>query len=252
MTAPIRATLAAGLLFAAAGPVHDGWAADRAVRIQTPPPLRKGIDAMPQIADPADDAERRINAALKRLDANVLKSTKACPGHDWTRTVEAPMAGPGYLSVTVTDGFYCNGAAHPNASLYSIVYDLDTGKPVDWPQLLPPPLVGKQALAGQSDGTRIVTLSSPRLFALYTAGYTADGATGDDIRDCKEAVATEGEDGPPAMMAWLDAKKGGLAVQFDLPHVVKLCEQAVIIPVKTLREAGANPALLEALEAALR
>ena len=119
-----------------AAPAHDARAADRAVRLETPPPLRKDLDAMPQIVDPADDAERRINAALKRLDANVLKARKDCKGNDWSRTVEAPMTGPGFLSLTVTDGVYCDGMAHPDSSLYSIVYDLATGKPVYWPQLL--------------------------------------------------------------------------------------------------------------------
>jgi hypothetical protein len=86
------------------------------------------------------------------------------------------MTGPGFLSLTLTDSFLSEGAADPNSSLYSVVYDLTTGKPFDWPQLLPAALVGKQALEEQSDGTRVVTLSSSRLFQLYMAGYTTDGA----------------------------------------------------------------------------
>jgi len=250
VTGPLRAALSAVLLLAAAGPAHDAAAADRAVRLETPPPLRQDIDAMPRIADPADDAERRINAALTRLDADVLKARKDCKGNDWSRTVAAPMAGPGFLSLTVTDSFFCDGAAHPNSSLYSIVYDLAAGKPVDWPLLLPASLVGKQALEEQSDGARIVTLSSPRLFQLYMQGYTAGGATGDDLKQCKEAVTDMAAGGPPPMMVWLDAGQGGLAVQFDLPHVVKPCEQAVVIPARTLREAGASAALIKALAAA--
>jgi len=52
-------------------------AADRAVHLVVPPPVREHIASMPQIADPADDAERRINAALKHLDRNVLKASRA-------------------------------------------------------------------------------------------------------------------------------------------------------------------------------
>lgn len=44
-------------------------AADRKVQLQSPPPIAK--EAV--IADPSDDAERQINAALKRLDANLRK-----------------------------------------------------------------------------------------------------------------------------------------------------------------------------------
>ena len=48
-------------------------AADRKVQLQSPPPIAKEAAAMPLIVDPSDDAERRINAALKRLDANLRK-----------------------------------------------------------------------------------------------------------------------------------------------------------------------------------
>ncbi len=45
------------------------WAADGPVTLVASSDARPGIAAMPQIAAPADEAERRINAALKRLDA---------------------------------------------------------------------------------------------------------------------------------------------------------------------------------------
>jgi len=245
-----RLGLSVFLMLAVIGTAHAALAADRAVRLVTPPPLRENLAAMPRIAEPAADAERRIDAALKRLDTNVLKAAKACKGNDWERTVEAPMTGPGFLSLTVTDAIYCAGAAHPDSALYAIVYDLATGKPVDWAQLLPAALVGKQALEEQADGTRIVTLSSPRLFQLYMAGYTADGAAGDDLAECKAAVASQASDGPPAMMVWLDAQQGGLAARMSLPHAQAPCQQTVIIPAKTLREDGASAALLKALAAA--
>lgn len=52
------------------------------------------------------------------------------------------------------------------------------------------------------------------------------------------------------MMAWLDAKVGGVAVQFDLPHVVQACADDVVIPTKTLREEGVQTVLIDAIEAA--
>ena len=52
------------------------------------------------------------------------------------------------------------------------------------------------------------------------------------------------------MMAWLDARAGGLAVQFDLAHVVQACADPVVIPTATLRREGAQPILIKALEAA--
>jgi hypothetical protein len=43
-------------------------AADRVLQLQNPPPVGKDAAATPPIAGPSNDAERRINAALKRQD----------------------------------------------------------------------------------------------------------------------------------------------------------------------------------------
>ena len=234
-------------------------AADRPERLVMPPPMLKTIASMPQIADPADAAERRINAALKRLDQAVVKAARACKGGDWQRSVDAPMRGPGFLSLAITDSWYCADAAHPDAATFSIVYDLVTGRPVDWTRLLPPSLTGTVALEEQADGSKIVTLASRRLFDLYLAGYGTGEDKRDDLDECKQAfkdLAGDGPpgkdlagDGPPGMMVWLDAKGGGLAVQVGLPHVVQACEEPVVIPAAVLRLEGAQPALLRAFEA---
>jgi hypothetical protein len=221
-------------------------AAERAVTLATPGPVRGNIAAMPQIADPSDEAERRINAALQRLDINVLKAADDCKGGDWTRVVDAPMRGPGFLSLVITDSYSCDDAAHPDASTASIVYDLASGKPVNWAHLLPPSLTGKQDLADEG-GSKFVTLASKKLFALYMAGYTDGGATGQDLQQCKDALKESGD--PPAANVWLDAKAGGLAVEIELPHAVAACEDVVVIPADRLRAEGAQPALLKALAA---
>jgi hypothetical protein len=224
-------------------------AADRAVRLVVPPPVREHIASMPQIADPADDAERRINAALKHLDRNVLKASRACKGGDWTRSVEVPMSGPGFLSLTITDSVFCDGNAHPDSGMMSIVYDLAGGKPVDWTHLLPASLTGTVALEEQGDGTKIVTLASKRLFELYVAGYAAGEPPSSDQEECRQAILDQATDGPPGMMLWLDASGGGLAVQVSLPHVEKACEDPVVIPASVLRTEGAQPTLLKAFDA---
>jgi hypothetical protein len=242
--------VASAVLLASICATVPAVAADRAISLVTPPPVGENIAAMPQIANPVDDAERRINAALKRLDANVRKASKACAGDGWERSVEAPMAGPGFLSLTVTDSVFCEGDAHPDSGTFSIVYDLATGKPVDWAQLLPASLTGKQSLEEQGDGTKIVVLASARLFELYMAGYRAGEAPSDDLEECREAlrITASESDGLPGMMVWLDAKQGGLAVLVGVAHVVKACEEEVVIPAATLRTEGARPALLKAFE----
>lgn len=223
-------------------------AADRAVHLEVPSPVRKDIAAMPRIADPADDAERRINTALKHLDLNVLKASRNCQGGDWTRSVDVPMSGPAFLSLTITDSVNCDGNAHPDSGTFSIVYDLASGSPVDWTRLLPASLTGTMALEEQGDGTKVVTLASKRLFQLYMAGYRAGDAQSSDLEECKQALLGEATDGPPGMMVWLDAKAGGLAVQVGLAHVEKACEEPVIIPAAALRAEGAQPALLKAFD----
>jgi hypothetical protein len=249
-----RPVALAALLTALAVPTQ---AADRAVRLQVPPEIGRGIAAMPQILDPADEAERRINTGLRRLDGSVRKAAAACKteggaNSSWERSVDAPMRGPRFLSFAIVDNAFCGGA-HPNVSTKAIVYDLSTGVPVDWTSLLPPALTGKVALATGADGTKMVTLASKRLHALYLKGYrprTGDPKAVDAEAECRDAVTNTGTDGPPAMMAWLDAKAGGLAVQFDLPHVVQACADAVVIPTATLRQEGAQSVLTDALNAA--
>jgi hypothetical protein len=222
-------------------------AADRVVTLMTPGPVRGAIAAMPQIANPADDAERRINAALQRLDVNVLKAAGACKGGDWTRVVEAPMRGPGFLSLVITDSYACDGAAHPDAATASIVYNLAAGKPADWARFLPASLTGKQVLS-EEGGSNFVTLSSKRLFDLYLAGYTDGGATGEDLAQCKQAIRDSGD--PPPANVWLDAKSGSLAIEIELAHAVAACEDVVLVPASRLRGEGVQPALLKALAAA--
>ncbi len=231
-----------------------GQAADRHVHLRVLPPVSKHIAAMPQIVDPVDAAERHINAALGRLDATVRKAASDMKDPDnkpcyWARTVDVPMRGPGYISLVITDEIDCHGA-HPNESTMAIVYDLRSGMPVDWTQLLPASLTGTPALQEGADGSKMITLASQRLIELYLAGYGAGKGPKIDP-DCEQAIKEYvSKDTPPAMMAWLDAKSGGLAVQFDLPHVVQACAVPVVIPRATLRAEGAQPALVDAIQKA--
>lgn len=251
----LRLELGAGVLLALLA--GSAWAADRPVAIAAQPALTPGIAAMPQIAAPADDAERRINTALKRLDGNVRKAARSCRAEggahsSWTRTIRTPMRGPRFLSVAINDDMFCGGA-HPSTGLMAIVYDLTTGAPVDWTKLLPPALTGKAALAEGMDGTKMVTLASKRLHALYLERYRPKDSKatreGDD-NDCRAVVQDTALGDPPAMMAWLDAKAGGLAVQYDLPHYAQACADTVVIPNAILRREGAQPVLTDAIEAA--
>lgn len=248
---PTFALLTLAVLAAVPSLARVAQAADRVVSVERPKEVRKDLQAFPRIANPADAAERKINTAVGRLDDRVRRSAATCrnddgtPG-DWERKVDVPMKGPGFVSYAISDSTFCGGA-HPGFGNTAIVYDLDTGDPVDWTTLLPPSLSGKVELVAQSDGVRMVTLSSKRLFELFLAGY--DRERGDDP-ECKAAVRSNFDSAPPAMTVWLDAQKRGLAVQFDLPHAVQACADTVVIPAAVLSAEGAKPALLNALAAA--
>jgi hypothetical protein len=245
---PSAVTFALGFFLVGA----TGWAADRHVHFRVPPAVR-GIASMPQIIDPADDAENRINAAVSRLDVTVRKAAKDCklfdgkPGY-WDRTIDVPMRGPGYISFVITDETNCGGA-YPSVSTMSIVYDLRTGTPIDWTQLLPAALTGTLALQEGADGTKMVTLASQRLFELYLAGYRAANGPAADP-DCGQVIEDSDASGPPAMMAWLDARTGGLAVQFDLIHALQACAKSIVIPLSTLGAEGAQNDLVDAVQKA--
>ncbi len=210
---------------------------------------------MPLIAGPQDEAERKINTALSRLDGTVRKAAAQCRAEgskesSWERTVHVPMQGPRYVSYEIIDDAFCGGT-HPNISIMSIVYDLTTGAPVDWTALLPLSLTGKLALTPGADGTKMVTMSGPTLYALYLTGYrprSGDAKKDADDDECRGAVAETGDEGSaPGMMAWLDAKEDGLVIQFDLAYVVQACADNVTIPAAALRAIGAQPVLVEAL-----
>ncbi len=237
--------------------IATAHAADRVVTLQMPPPVAKGAAAMPPIAAPRDDAETKINAALRRLDGNVKKAIAECSASsreahtkpDWQRTVQAAMRGPGFLSFEIVDNTDCGGV-HPNVGTMSIVYDLRTGAPVDWTALLPASLTGKVALREGADGTKMITLSSKRLTELYFAGYRTHAKPDPEDAECRQAMKDAAADSPPAMMVWLDAKAGGLAIQFDVAHVIQACADPVVISFATLRQLGASARLVDAIDAA--
>jgi hypothetical protein len=231
-------------------------AAEREVRLRLLHNVTRDIPAFPRIADPVDDAERKVNVALDHLDARARSAARDCKRDakgrgSWERMLSVPISAPGFLSFYFSDSVFCGGA-HPNYSTASIVYDLRSGAPVDWTKSLPPALTGEIALLETSDGSKITTLSSVRRHRLYLNSYRpvsgkADVDEADD--ECREAVANGRNGKPPRMIAWLKEKEG-LAVQFNLEHAMQACADEVVIPIAVLKAEGASADLVRALEAA--
>jgi hypothetical protein len=202
-------------------------------------------EAFPRLADPKDEAAKRINAALDRQDRQLGKAAAACRKDggktaSWDRSVTTAMTGPGYLTLIAADETDCGGA-YPDTGQLVLVYDLQTGSPVNWTRLLPAALAGTVALDNAADGSKIGTVNSPKLHALYTDAYPQRS----DRADCLDSIA----DLP--FILWPDAKSDGLVLApSGLPHVVSACGESVTIPTATLKTLGVDARLTEAIDAA--
>jgi len=115
----------------------------------------------------------------------------------------------GFLSLVSHEGFFCAGAAHPDSNRLALVFDLSTGKSVDWEQLLPGKAQTKKfdadLEARPSSGSLI---SSDAIWALYKKSALLED--GNDP-DCA-GVFDEQLD----LMLSLDAEK--IAVAFSRPR----------------------------------
>ncbi len=220
----------------------SAFAEDAPIALTAPAPLAQGVAAFPKLS--AHDAiAGKINAALVKLDQRVRKARAECltsKDADWSRSIAVTLRGPRYLSYLVSDSMDCGGA-HPDASIFALVYDLKSGAPVDWAALLPKSLVERSSLETAADGASIGVVASKTLSALYVAGLGKDADP-----DCKDALSET----DLSFVVWPDAEAKGLDIEtISLPHVVQACADVVTIGVPKLRDLGVAPSLIEALEA---
>ena len=130
-----------------------------ALTLTQPPTLAKGLPALPRIAAPATPATARINAALAKEDASWRAFIKECHDQagadfDLERSNQVAMSGPAYFSLTIGYSYDCGGA-HPDGGTIALVYDLNTGAPVNWAHLLPKSLIDSVSTDSAGDGTTI-------------------------------------------------------------------------------------------------
>jgi len=208
-------------------------------------PPAKG--ALPRIVSPATPATAKINAALAALDRRWAGYVRGCKAggkdKEATRTVDVTMTGSLFLSVVAHDQEFCGGA-HPDDSTLALVYDLQSGRPVDWRGLLGPRLVTATRVDTVIDGTRVGFARSPELQRLYlTAVRKAPDYDPAWWDQCSEALS----DPDLEFVLWLDARKHGLGAEPSLVHAVAPCAEDVTVPAAELRKAGADAELLAAL-----
>ena len=227
--------------------VRPASAADATLQAQ--PKLAKDFDAFPRVSGGiAPDVAKRINDGLVRADAKGRKAIADCRKQDprngyWERSVEVTMLGPRYLSLVSRDNAMC-GWAHPNNSSMALVYDLTDGKLVDLAKLLPG-LVTKTALEETLDGSRIGTISSPRLLALYLGERKKDAGLDPE---CRQVSAERKE---LSFIAYPEAKAHSLVLEpVGIENVVQACFDTMTVTGAVLATQGTSAEFLEALRAA--
>lgn len=211
-----------------------------------------GVASFPHVVTgPGVTAEvvTKINALLEKQDEKVRAAVKDCEKSfhelrpdapkehgEWSRGVEVTMKGPRYLSLMAEEEYNCGGP-HPDQGLIlPLVYDLTTGRPVDWIKLLPHG--ARAALNEAVDGTRVGVVEWPWL--QRRAMREADG-------DCKESFSY----GKTDFALWLDGKAGTVMAQpFEVPHTLIVCTGPVAITVAEARTLGFAQELTDALAAA--
>jgi hypothetical protein len=208
------------------------------------PPVLPGVAAFPHVTA-ADNAPQavRIDQALRRADARVRAAAARCRPEgkgppNWTRTIAVTMRGPRVLSLLADDAWFCG--AYPDTSRLALVYDLETGAPIDWARVLPRALVESTTVETAGDGSVLGLVKSTALNALYRRALS---------EDCREVLS----DDDLAFQLWPDAKAGGLIMRtMVLPHAVAACAESVTVPTAALRGMGVRPELLDAIDSAHR
>lgn len=211
------------------------------------PRVVAGPAVSPEIAAKINAALAHDEAAAKAAAADCVSQLKetqpSLKAEDladaWQRSVDVTMRGPRLLSYTMGTSYSCGGAYPEIARSSSIVYDLTTGKPVNWLRMLRRGTKGVRGDLG--DGSVAGWLQIPSL--QKKAHRDADA-------DCKEVFDSSfGE--KVSFEAYPDAREGALVLNTpDIMHARRECETAFSLKETELRNFGAPPELWNAIAAA--
>ena len=237
-------SLAPLLCFAIGGTAQ----AEGLVKLKEQPALTSDAEALPRVlSGPKPAIIKSINAVLTRLDAKAVKAQRECgdekKGGYYARTAETTMQGPRFLSFVTHEGFFCPGSAHPDSNAQALVFDLSTGKLVDWEKLLPGKLHVKKLDASlEKEFPFYVTVSSDAIWELYKKAA---------LEDNKDADCATALDEKLDFILYPDAKEAAVAVEeVGLRHAVKACGTTLYMTGDMLKTLGASKELIDALEAA--
>jgi hypothetical protein len=219
------------------------------------------VDAWPLIAHASTAAEQRVNAILIRLNERMTKALKVCDAsyrdwakqvnqpltaksaveNDWNRRIAVTMTGPRFLSILAFDFAFCGGP-HPNVGTLAMVFDLTTGRPVNWMNFITKSANAIAYSDSAIDGSTVGALNVPALRPMSLA--KAD-------KDCKDIF--HDLEAPQSYQLWPDAKSGTLTAEpFSLPHVAAGCADPLALTPDQARKLGFDETLLSAIVQAHR
>lgn len=221
-------------------------------RLQPAAPLSMGINALPRVVAGGPltaVAGAKINATLQKLDKRVEAAGADCrtqlrqyqPGASasqaWKRDIHITMNGPRFLSLLVRDSYYCGGP-YPNDGVpLPLVFDLSTGRTVNWLTLLPSGARAELETAAEGSQMGVIVWSRLRSMA-------ASQAKG----DCKDAFM---DSESIEFALWPDARQHALLAEpVSFPHVIAACASPVLIPVNEAAGMGFSKDLVLALRMA--
>jgi hypothetical protein len=224
-----------------------------------PSPKHTGIvkeeGSLPLIVSPITPATVRINASLVRVNEAWRKFKEQCFGErppkdmNASRSVEVTMNGTNYLSLVVKEQWYCPGTAHPDHDSIALVYDLRTGRPLNWHTVLPRRLISKSHVDVGMAGQKIGHIASPDLDKLFviTLRRAAYRSSSDWWSECEDIISDPSLD----FIAWPDDKRGGIVIEpVGLAYAVENCEDDALVSTAVLRSLGASRAFVGELELA--
>ena len=207
------------------------------------PDLAEGAAALPRLVGEGE-AVAAINADLDRRDAAAGADCEGEGGFE--RGVSQPMMGPGFISFSIAEGQYCEGAFSPDTDHTAITYDLATGQPVDWVAAAP----GLQLTRGDTTdlpADYVPGLSSTAL----SEWYRAEALTSPDrehAEQCAEIWTHEHLE-VSGFQLWLDAREGGLSIRPRFSQVAMGCANTVTLDAEEMRRFGVAPAIVDAVAA---
>ena len=228
------------------------------LQLSTTRQIRKGVDAWPQILNPKNDEERRINGYLNELNDLLFRSLKDCHSNYsermskrvratangdegaefWTQHTKVTMLGPAIISLVATTDFYCGGA-HPYGFTDAVVFDLKTGRPSDLITWFLPSLNASLIEGDEKSPALEKSVLVPGLLRLYREAthHECDGTYSDD----------------QSFLVWPDANSGRVMMQADrLPGCCQACGIETGLTSEQARKFGFSEVFLQEIDDAHR